>query len=786
MFRNIGFRRQLSVVFSAGILLLALVTAIVVSNVSTQTMRERILNEGRQLAEALAEASKLALLYGSEQNAEDAVKMLSAFEDVVGVAVIQRDMSLLYQHGEPGSTKIKEALSYGTLIDIVDEPELWQFTAPVKIIHDMSEDPNPEARHEVEILGFVKILMSKRSLREMASRIFFYNLLVSLGLAAVLLIILMLIARRLLNPINHLARVMAAAEQGDRVQQVEVLGPPDIREMFHAFNTMLDIIERRERELQKSRDEAMELAQLKGEFAANVSHELRTPMNGVLGMLEMLEDSALSGKEREYLIVARNSAKSLLSLINDILDFSKNEAGKTVLETENFDLYDQIEEIVALLGTQTQKKKIEFAYVLEHELRRRYIGDANRLRQLLINLVSNAIKFTEKGTVSIEVARAQAVPADNKIKLRFAISDTGIGIPLEKQKHIFEAFSQADGSTTRKFGGTGLGLSICKQLVELMGGEINVESTPGEGSCFWFTVELEEQTQKTDKKAADTSLEDHKLNVLLVQRNDKVQTSLCAMLARSKLDCVIVQTHEEADNALTLAGAGNKPINLLVLDENIGETTLQALFSKARQLNTNAICVVLSFAVRDFNVEDNRLVYLAKPVLYRHLMLAVKAAMSGKGVADFDEQQQAKAQKRETELTFPGVNILVVDDNPVNQLVAVGLLKPLECVADTALNGIDCLAKLRDKSYDVILMDCNMPEMDGYKASQKIRAEETGDEHVIIIAITANAGPGDRQKCIASGMDDYLVKPFNREDLRAKLARWVPAQKLRKPPAAKD
>lgn len=775
MIRNIGFRRQLSVVFSVGIFLLALVTTIVVSNVSTQTMRERIINEGVQIAEALAEQSTLALLYGSEENAAEAAELLSTFEDVVGIVVLHKDMTPLYQKGNVTSSKVVSPSTVINNITLTNDTDVWQFMAPVQVYQDEFTDPLNSENQQAETIGFVKIYISKHSLREMATTIFTYNLIVSVGLAAILLVVLILISRRLLNPIHHLADVMSAAQKGEQVKKVDMHGPPDIQEMFKAFNTMMEIIKRREEELKKSRDEAVELALLKGEFAANVSHELRTPMNGVLGMLEMLEDTSLTGKEREYLSVARNSAKSLLSLINDILDFSKNEAGKTVLEMEEFDLYEQIEEIVALLGTQTQKKKIDFAYILESGLPRHLIGDANRLRQLLMNLVSNAIKFTNKGTVSIGVCAAEnESKVGSEVTLKFSISDTGIGIPSEKLAHIFEAFSQADGSTTRKFGGTGLGLSICKQLVEMMGGEIGVNSTPGEGSCFWFSLTLKQQDKPEIVEA--TALSQEALKVLLVESNTTVQQSLKTMLVRSKQSCEVAVSKEAALTILSDAKLQNAPIDLLILDEEIGQSTITELVGLAREITERIVCVVLSFSVRDFNLKENRCLYLAKPVLYNHLMLAVKGALSGTGILDIEEEQDAgKSEETEEEVCFPGVRMLVVDDNPVNQLVALGLLKPLAFEADTAINGLDCLEKISQKKYDVILMDCNMPEMDGYKASQKIREQERAGEHMIIIAITANAGPGDKQKCIASGMDDYLVKPFNREDLKAKLARWLPS-----------
>ena len=779
MFKNIGFRRQLSFVFSAGILLLALVTTIVVSKVSTETMHARIISEGKQIAAALAEQSTLALLYSSEETAAEAVEILSAFEDVVGVAVLHKDKKQLYQKGESLEIKGEQIFSHSDQILVRNTENLWEFIAPVVLERQSSEGQTEPLDHEIEVIGYVKILMSKRSLKEMATNIFMYNLAVSVSLAAILLLVLMMISRRLLNPIHHLAEVMSAAQKGKQIQQVTMHGPRDIQEMFNAFNTMMDIIKQREQELKDSRDKAVEVAQLKGEFAANVSHELRTPMNGVLGMLEMLEDTPLSGKEREYLTIAKNSAKSLLLLINDILDFSKHEAGKTILEAEDFDLYEQVEEIVALLGTQSQKKKIELTYIFSENLPRYLIGDVNRLRQLLINLVSNAIKFTEVGIVGIDVSAAdQEYLASQDIKIRFSITDTGIGIPLEKQEHIFKAFSQADGSTTRKYGGTGLGLSICKQLVQVMGGEIGVESTPGQGSCFWFDISL--KTQKNYASHEEKYVTDKSLQVLILEKNALLQHSLRSMFVRNILPVKIVTDKDDAVNELQNANAQGKPVELLIVNETFGQSEIDELFKQASAIHKNTNFLVLSATAGNSRRENNHCHYLTKPILFNHLMAIIKGIDSGRN--DFDNIFNAPALSNkniESESVFPGYKVLIVDDNPVNQMVAQGLLKPLQCETDTAINGIECLSKIVERPFDVILMDCNMPEMDGYKATQKIREQETAGNHIVIIAITANASPGDRLKCLAAGMDDYLIKPFNREELREKLTRWLTPKNTR-------
>ena len=350
------------------------------------------------------------------------------------------------------------------------------------------------------------------------------------------------------------------------------------------------------------------------------------------------------------------------------------------------------------------------------------------------------------------------------------MSDTGIGIAQDKQEHIFEAFAQADSSTTRKFGGTGLGLAICRQIVELLGGKIGVHSETGVGSQFWFTLSLQKKNQTRQPQVL--KINKPELRVLLVGVNKDTRRSIISMLSQHHANIIEANTYDNAIKQFTHLTHSHEFIDLLIVDELLDDNDCAKLINyiKSHQEQT------LHSLVMTYNTIDPKATaknhktcgYLTKPVIYGHLI---------KHLNDFwsDDKRHAGelADKPKTETNFPNIRLLIVDDNRVNQLVATGLLSPFGCETETAINGIECLEKLSEKKYDLVFMDCNMPEMDGYKATQIIRQKETDDEHIIIVAITANAGEGDREKCISSGMDDYLAKPFNREDLKGKLTYWL-------------
>jgi diguanylate cyclase (GGDEF)-like protein len=610
--------------------------------------------------------------------------------------------------------------------------------------------------------------MTKATLNNMESSIFRYNLLVSMALASILLLVLLTVTGRVTRPLQNLARTMRRAEQGENAIRAELQGTSDIRDMESAFNTMMDVLDGREEALKLARDQALESARAKGEFAANVSHELRTPMNGVLGMLDLLSDMRLGEKQKEFVGVARSSAESLLSLIDDLLDFSKNEAGKAQLSLREFDLYDCLEEIVVLLGSQAQRKQIDFAYVAAAEIPERLVGDSDRVRQVLVNLAGNAIKFTELGSVGIEVS-VTAMNADN-VNLRFEVWDTGIGISPEQQERIFEVFSQGDESTTRKFGGTGLGLAISRQLVQLMGGDMGVESGPGEGSRFWFTLPL---MRGGDAPAKSLNIKTTQGRMLIVDSNTLVQRSIGSMLDRDQVSWDAAASFDEAQSKLIKASS-QQPFTLVLLDEMLdggrGFELLRYIRSTPVLRQAGVLFVQRHGSTADSTCENYASAMMTKPVLRNHLVSCINEIQKT-GDAGVGQRKLLEPSS----IMFRGSRLLVVEDDRANQQVALAMLERMGCQADVVNNGKECLAQIARASYDLVLMDCHMPELDGYKATAIIREYEAEDNHVPIIAMTANVTEGESERCLSVGMDDYLAKPLSRDTLKEKLLRWLDA-----------
>ena len=800
-FHRTGFSRQLTIIITAAILVLALFSSIMNSWQASHRMHAYFVVQGQQVAENLARQSRLALLYHSADNAREVVATTLAFPDVLQVEIANAEHKVLLSQSRPGvvfpqlqSPPVSQ-LSSARLEQESDQD--WRFSAPV-FGGEAEASPFEVQEQKPQLLGYVHVVIGKTTLTKLVWSLLIGNLAITLSFALILLAVIRLVSQQMIRPLNHLSALMGRAEAGESGMRASPQGSKDIMEMAQAFNQMMTVLEERESELKQSRDQALHTAVMKAQFAATVSHEVRTPLNGVVGMLDMLKEMRLTSRQRECVDVAWNSSQALIELINDILDFSKMEAGKVEVEELEFDLNKLVAEVITLLAKSAQKKGLELAYLIADDVPLRIKSDPLRLRQILINLLGNAIKFTEHGEVALRVRLAEdqqaasmiaaTAEAEHAFGLHFEVSDTGIGMSADAVGNVFESFAQADRSTTRKYGGTGLGLAICKQLVALLHGEIGINSVLGQGSNFYFDILcLPAAEVPASDKAELTSSDLQDERILIVDTSEIVRNFLLQNLARHGMICRAVANGTEALALLDQASKAGMPHSLVIMD--VGAVDEQGVELARRLRSDHRYSGIRSLALDKCgrSVDEHGFaadICLSKPIqmerlleALRHLLLtttnlsattAVISAMAGM------QEKSADPVPRPGSGRHGDWRVLVVEDNRTNQMVAAGMLSLSACHCEFASNGKEAVDAARHNRYDLILMDCSMPEMDGYEATVRIRSYEDGlGRRTPIVAMTANTQRGDAEKCLAIGMDDYLAKPITLVELRQKLDRWL-------------
>ena len=782
-------------VWSTGSALTLVLLAYAVTSVISHTGDQR--QQLSSLAGVIGTNSVTALLFADPRQAGQTLAALNVKDDIVQAALFDRDGRRYARYAAPGATPEAvtdlSALRMAAIGSAVVTERCGPWWAPGMRLYR-------PVRSNGDVIGAVMI--------EAGLAPMWLDVLETLGASALASVISLLVALYLAGRFKGgiaepISKLIAAARQVSTSQSYQLRVPhqrsDELGSLIDSFNDMLSQIDSRDaklaqyrdqlerqvsvrtEQLEKAKNAAESASHAKSAFLATMSHEIRTPMNGVLGMTELLLATPLTEQQRHYTEMVQRSGQHLLVIINDILDFSKIEAGKLTVEYIHFNFRELLDDIDHVFAPQARLKGLTLEFAIANDIPLAICGDPNRLRQVIVNLLGNAIKFTDRGRITVRVG----VTAEDaqSVNLRCAVHDSGIGVSREAQARIFDSFSQADGSTTRKHGGTGLGLAISKQLVELMGGTIGVDNALTQGSVFWFTVNFDKRRVDVDDPGFNYTITQG-LRALIVDQHTDSRALLEQQLAGWKIRTDCAESAADALRLLHAAAAAGQPYDVALLDMALARTSGLALAADIKADAAIAgVKLLLLSSDRDAADSVQRreagvAFQLIKPArvcdLYDCIITPTRAGPAVRGAAPLAARasqpppRAARARRRR--------KVLLAEDNPVNVEVACAMLEGLGLEVSRAGNGEQALQSVRDDDYDLVLMDCQMPVMDGFAATAEIRRHERqyGRARTLpIIAITANALQGDREACLAAGMDDYLSKPFTQQALGEAIARWI-------------